>query len=300
MISVVMPCYKEPKEFFVEALESILTQTYKDIEVIVIMNGYNPVLVELLEDYSKKDTRLSFYVNDKNRGIAYSLNRGIALANGEYIARMDSDDIAKRDRLEKELVYLQTHNLDLVGCYFEIIDEKGTLKGYREGPTSNAEIYNELAKRDCIGHSTWLFKKEVYNRVQGYAELLYGEDYHFLLKACKVGIKFGMLPEYCLKYRIRSSSESHTKEAEFYATAQFLLEHYDDIFEVAPDDLKSYLYSSSGRMVINEAECYFDLLKRFSVAGLGRFWYGGRLLMLAPGRKALKEKVKRWLTVRMH
>lgn len=295
MISVVMPCYKEPKEFFVEALESILTQTYKDIEVIVIMNGYNPVLVESLEDYSRKDTRLSFYINEKNMGLAFSLNRGVKLAKGEYIARMDSDDIARQDRLEKELAYLRAQKLDLVGSYFELIDDYGKFLGYREGPTSNEAIYKELSIGDCIGHPTWLFKREVYDRLNGYAGLLYAEDYHFLLKARKAGVKLGVLPDYCLKYRVRSGSESHTKAAEFYATAQFLIAHCDDIFDVTPEALKTYLSGPQGQMVIKEAERYFDLLKRSSDSRLGTLRYGIRLFMLSPGRKALKNKIMRWM-----
>ena len=104
MISVIMSTYKEDEELLRESIESILNQTYKDIEFIIILDyPDNEIHQKVICEYASKDKRVHFYINQKNLGLTKSLNRGISLCTGDYIARMDADDISLSDRLEKQL-----------------------------------------------------------------------------------------------------------------------------------------------------------------------------------------------------
>src|SRR4051812_19701656 len=100
LVSVIMPCYNTEK-YFVEAIESIINQTYKNLEIVLINDGSTDSTTELLNQYSEKDKRIKIILNPVNLGLIASLNKGVAAATGDYIARMDADDISVLDRVEK-------------------------------------------------------------------------------------------------------------------------------------------------------------------------------------------------------
>ena len=105
-ISVVMPAYNAEK-YIGEAIESILNQTFKDFEFIIINDGSVDHTKEIIREYN--DPRIVLLENDKNRGIVLSLNKGLDAATGKYIARMDADDIALKNRFERQVEYLDEH-----------------------------------------------------------------------------------------------------------------------------------------------------------------------------------------------
>lgn len=105
-ISVIMPAYNA-EQYISEAIESILNQTYSNFEFIIIDDGSTDRTVEMVQSYS--DPRIRFVQNEHNLGVAATLNRGLKLATGEYIARMDADDIALRERFGKQVSFLDMH-----------------------------------------------------------------------------------------------------------------------------------------------------------------------------------------------
>ena len=128
MISIIMSTYKEEESLLRQSIESILKQTYRDFEFIIILdNPENEMHKRVIEEYVLRDSRIHFYINEKNMGLTHSLNRGIDLAKGEYIARMDADDISLVDRLERQLEYLEKNHYDLIGGITEMINEDGSL-----------------------------------------------------------------------------------------------------------------------------------------------------------------------------
>ena len=111
-ISVLMSVYNEPVDWMRQAIESILNQTYKDFEFIIVND--NPEREEnqlVLNEYRDKDSRISVLCNDQNIGLTKSLNKGLENANCEFVARMDADDIAFPDRLKLQLQYLLKQHL---------------------------------------------------------------------------------------------------------------------------------------------------------------------------------------------
>lgn len=127
-ISIMMPVYNEKISWVKQSIESILNQSYKDFELIIVLdNPQNNELKSMLEDFCSNHSKIKLLINDENLGIVDSLNKAITYSDGEYIARMDSDDIAFVDRIEKEINFLVNNNLDMVTSTVLEIDETGKL-----------------------------------------------------------------------------------------------------------------------------------------------------------------------------
>ena len=118
-LSVIMPVYNTKEEFLREAVESILNQTYTDYELIIIDDGSTNNVEEVINSY--KDKRI-VYIRQENTGIVGALNNGWNHAKGEYIARMDSDDVSYPDRFEKQAMFLDNNpDISLVGGQVKIM-----------------------------------------------------------------------------------------------------------------------------------------------------------------------------------
>ena len=123
-VTVLMTTYREEEEIFKQALESIIKQTLKDFDILIIVDdSENKEIISIIEEYSKDDNRIQYIINENNLGLPLSLNKGIELINTKYIARMDSDDIADETRLEKQLKFAKENpDVDLIGCNIRYIN----------------------------------------------------------------------------------------------------------------------------------------------------------------------------------
>ncbi|MGN8719061.1 glycosyltransferase [Holdemanella porci] len=242
MISVIMSTYKEDERLLRESIESILNQTYKDFEYIIILDyPDNDVHKRVIEEYALKDDRIHFYVNEKNMGLTDSLNRGLSLCHGEYIARMDADDISLPDRLERQMKYLEKNHYDLIGGITEMINENGSLLySIKSVPTDPKKINKALRYSQCIAHPTWLGKKEVFEKNAGYRHMPLCEDYDFTLRAVLNGFVISNLNEPVLKYRMTSNSISRSNLFEQYLYMSYITNEYKNNCITSVD--KAYAY----------------------------------------------------------
>ena len=125
-VSVLMPVYNTRRAELQVAIESILDQTYKDFEFIIINDGSTNDAEEVILDY--KDDRIKYYKNETNLKLISTLNKGIDLCSGKYIARLDSDDYSEPDRLEKQVkVMEELPNVGLTGSFFRRVPENLTI-----------------------------------------------------------------------------------------------------------------------------------------------------------------------------
>lgn len=242
MISVIMSTYKEDERLLRESIESILNQTYRDFEYIIILDyPDNVVHKSVIEEYALKDDRIHFYVNEKNMGLTDSLNRGLSLCHGEYIARMDADDISLPDRLERQMEYLEKNHYDLIGGITEMINENGSLLySIKSVPTDPKKINKALRYSQCIAHPTWLGKKEVFEKNAGYRHMPLCEDYDFTLRAVLNGFVISNLNEAVLKYRMTSNSISRSNLFEQYLYMAYITNEYKNKGIASVD--KAYAY----------------------------------------------------------
>lgn len=242
MISVIMSTYKEDERLLRESIESILNQTYKDFEYIIILDyPDNDVHKRVIEEYAIKDDRIHFYINEKNMRLTDSLNRGLSLCHGEYIARMDADDISLPDRLERQMEYLEKNHYDLIGGITEMINENGTLLySIKSVPTDPKKINKALRYSQCIAHPTWLGRKEVFEKNAGYRHMPLCEDYDFTLRAVLNGFVISNLNEAVLKYRMTSNSISRSNLFEQYLYMSYITNEYKNNRIASVD--KAYAY----------------------------------------------------------
>ncbi len=205
-----MPVYKA-HNYICKAVESILNQSYSNIELILIDDCGMDGSIELLKN-EFKDARVKYYHNDKNRGIAFSRNRGIEEARGEFIAFMDDDDIAPLDRLKTEVEYLETHQeIDAVGGRYCVIDEKGSIIRYSDDTLQNPNYIKAcLMFFDPLGNGSMMFRKRVVsdNGIRFMEECQGMEDYHFWIDFSRFG-KITNLKDIMLYWRDVSDNETN-------------------------------------------------------------------------------------------
>jgi hypothetical protein len=202
-VSVVMSVLNGER-YLSEAVESILNQTFRDFEFIIINDGSTDRTATILESFRMSDPRVRVY-HQENRGVGESLNRGCGLAQGKYIARMDADDIAIRDRLMRQVEFMECHaEIDVVGGAVEFIDAMGKSLATTRYPETVHEIKATLSRFSCkspIVHPTVLLRREVFVSLGGYRPAFSAEDYDLWLRIAERG-QLANLGEVVLKYRI--------------------------------------------------------------------------------------------------
>ena len=243
MISIIMSTYKEEETLLRESIESILNQTFKDFEFIIILDyPDNNLHKKIIEEYSKIDNRIRFFVNENNLGLTGSLNRGLSLAKGEYIARMDADDISLPNRLEKQIEYLNKYSHDLIGGITQMIDEEGnSIYSIQKVPTDFNKIKKALRYGQCIAHPTWLGKKEVFDCLNGYRNIPLCEDFDFTLRAVLNGFKISNLNETVLKYRMTKNSISRNNLYDQYLYMKYITNEYSNGNIASVENAKEYV-----------------------------------------------------------
>ncbi len=199
-VTVLMPVYNAAR-YIREAIESILTQSYQDIDFLIIDDGSTDETSDLIQCYT--DPRIRLIKHEQNRGLKYSLNEGITLSSHEFIARMDADDISHPWRLEKQTAYLKGNPLcAMVDSWVKIMDKDG--KFVKSEGIYSRHVYYNLNFECCIYHSAIMFRKSKVQSIGGY-QLEYAEDYDLFLRLSRV-YKIHTLEEPLIWYRIHDSN----------------------------------------------------------------------------------------------
>ena len=203
-ISVVMAVYKNDTAlFFYESIISLLSQTYLPNEIVIVIDGFvnneiEDVLLRYYNDNLFKIIRLS-----ENKGLANALNVGIKAAKYSLIARMDADDICFPDRFEKQINFLIKENLDLVGGQIiEFGEDISDVVSERKVPFKHEDIIKFMKYRSPFSHPTILFKKKVFDNLNGYDINIFPEDYDFFVRAYLYDFKMGNVKENVLWFRL--------------------------------------------------------------------------------------------------
>lgn len=173
-VSVVMAVYNEEK-YVKDAVESILSQTFTDFEFVIIEDGSNDGTLGILQGYEDKQIRL---FHQENAGLEESLNKGIRLARGEYIARMDADDLCLPERLQKQVDSLDAHpNVGMIGSACRIVDESSGVVRSLRLPTSNQEIRRYFLRENPFVHSSVMIRRAALDKVGLYDPRFLWGDY---------------------------------------------------------------------------------------------------------------------------
>jgi glycosyltransferase involved in cell wall biosynthesis len=206
-----MSVYNEPEKYLRESIESILNQTFKDFEFIIILDNPNNKKAEkIIEEYQQRDKRIVFIKNERNLGLAGSLNKGIEIAKGEYIARMDADDISLPERLEKQLEYMENNkDVDLLFSWVYFIDENDSiLKEFKPVKEKVRNLKKYFFKEHLLVHPTLIAKSKVLKKKYDENQKK-SQDFELWIRLMTKNYKFDIIEEFLLKYRV--PKENHEK-----------------------------------------------------------------------------------------
>ena len=207
-ISVIMPAYNS-QEYIKESVNSIINQTFGDFELIIIDDGSSDDTLEILN--SMKDSRIKVIVNENNMGVAATLNRGLKLAQGEYIARMDSDDIALPERFQKQYDYMDAHkDCIMCGSNMKFI---GARTGKTQVPITDKQIRATVIFSSPFAHPTVMMRKSIIdeNKLNYSVEYEGVEDYALWAKMMNCKGTFYNFEEPLLNYRFHPNQVTQTQ-----------------------------------------------------------------------------------------
>ena len=208
LVSIVMPAYNCEK-YVVEAINSILAQTYRNWELLVLDDGSKDNTLRIIEEFSQKDSRIKALPNGKNMGVSATRNRGIELASGEWIAFLDSDDMWNPEKLEKQFEIVEKEAAEFLFTGSSYINEEG--EAYKEIFEVPEKItYKKLRNQNVISCSSVLVKKKYFEHIKMEKDEMH-EDYAVWLRILKTGVTAFGVNEPLLIYRISRNSKSGNK-----------------------------------------------------------------------------------------
>lgn len=260
LVSVIMPVYNAEK-YVEEAILSVLNQTYKNFEFIIINDGSTDNSLQILRRLQLTDKRIRL-ISRENYGLVTTLNEGITISKGKYLARMDADDICYSTRFEKQIKLLEKNpNLYLVGTRFELLyedciddDIKNEMEIFLKYAHEEIDYKNNtqsILEGYKILHPTWMLRRELVDII-GMYRMYASEDNEFLFRAAMNGYQMGRVEEVLLKYRISNFSKTSgnsKKHLQKKSCIEFKLDYLD---KRIPEKLKHMKYIIWGSDVSGE------------------------------------------------
>lgn len=232
-VSVVIVTYNCDR-YLPIAVESILRQTFSDLELIVIDNASTDGTRQFLD--SVTDPRLVRINNPRNGG-PQAANLALPVARGRYLARLDADDVALPDRLRRQFEFMEAHpDIGLCGSAYEEIDENGKHRNQSAVVQDAAEIRWQLGWQNFIGHSTVMARTQLVTSLGGYREDLWCVQDYDLISRVALTSKVTMLPDCLVQYRVYSNSITHVRNEEMLRTSlQVSVAHLEKSLEATLD-----------------------------------------------------------------
>jgi glycosyltransferase involved in cell wall biosynthesis len=200
LVSVIMPVYNAER-YLREAIESILGQTHRELEFVIIDDGSTDSSAAIVREFN--DARIRFVQNESNLKICHTLNRGLELAGGDFIARMDSDDTAHPRRLATQVRFLQSHpDLVGIGAWMRTTRDK-----VWRNPAESHELHVSMYFRNCLFHPTALFRAEAFRdpSLRYDQDYLYAEEWELWFRMMRHS-RIGNVPRVLLNYRLHPDS----------------------------------------------------------------------------------------------
>lgn len=204
LVSVVLPVYNAAKHVE-QAVRSILEQTCRHFELIIINDGSCDGSLEILQRLRNADERIVL-VSRENRGLVRTLNEGIAMARGDWIARMDADDIALPQRFERQLAWLEASGADLCGSWFKRFG--GAEPGVIRVRQDDEAIKMEMLFASPFAHPAVMMRAALIKTLRYDPQWEKAEDYDLWVRAAQAGWTMSNVPEILLLYRVHSDQIS--------------------------------------------------------------------------------------------
>ena len=239
LVSVLVATYNS-ENFIKDNLDSLIAQTYKNIEIVVCDDASSDKTVSIVKRYQEKDERIKIIQNEKNLGITLNMNNGIRNCTGKYIAILDADDWSYPYRIEEQVKVMEENpEVALCSGYMDICDEELNVKTVREYPLENEDIRKAIVRYNPISHpaSMWrtseLIKTSLYNN-----RFPIARDYDLVVRISEFG-EYKNIPKSLIKYRVRKGSETgkRTRQTQWYSFYVQMKAHFEYDFPLKFGDV---------------------------------------------------------------
>ena len=205
LVSIIIPYFKKRK-YILDTINSVLRQTYKNFEIIIIYDDQDKNDLSFIKKFTKLDKRISLIINKKSLGAGLSRNNGIKRCKGKYVGFIDADDMWKKNKLELQIKFMKKKNCQISHTNYEIINKEHKVLSHRTARDFNS--INELIKSCDIGLSSVIAKKEIFKGECFFADLKTKEDFVLWLKILKKNIKICALKKDLMYWRKLDNSLS--------------------------------------------------------------------------------------------
>jgi glycosyltransferase involved in cell wall biosynthesis len=276
VISVVMSVYNGAR-YLQEAISSVLDQSFRDFEFIIVDDGSTDDTVAIIE--SNSDDRIRLIQSDSNRGLAASLNTGFGAARGEFIARQDADDISAPERFEVQVAKLRgAQHPTVIGGNWSIIDSEGREVAIQQLPVDAETVRSNLVDRNIrFPHGSMMLSRSIVEQVGGYdSNFIYSQDLEFQLRIAAAGFDICAVSDAVYKYRVlpQQNRRKTLLQSRFREIANRRFRSDDWTIPVGPSVISAAREKSSedGRSPENE---------------IGRYWYALSLISARAFRPKL-------------
>lgn len=240
LISVIMSNYNTPEEYLRESIESILNQTYSNFEFIIVDDCSTDNSLNVIKSY--KDNRIIVIENTKNLGLTKSLNKALKQAKGEFVARMDADDISLPTRFEKQVAFLKENpNVIVCGTWCENFGDKTNIVRLGIPDRETYHIYQLFSNYPGIRHPSAMFNNILLSKynIEYNENYIYAQDYRMWVN-CSACSDCAIVPEVLLKYRIHSNAISSAKvEIQEECAKMVMQEQLDKLGLKLPDNWRT-------------------------------------------------------------
>ncbi|GAB4257066.1 MAG: glycosyltransferase [Deferrisomatales bacterium] len=206
LVSVLLPAFNAA-EFLSASVESVLSQTYPHIELIVVDDGSTDATAEIASRYAAKDRRVTVVRNEENRGVTCALNRALSRAAGELVARQDADDLSRPERLARQVAYLRRHpGVAVVGTWAEYMNPEGRPTGVWRTPAEPGAVAWALLFGTALAHPSVLMRRTALEACGGYDESIrFAQDYDLWCRLLPAG-QLANLPEVLYRRRVHGEA----------------------------------------------------------------------------------------------
>ena len=235
-----------------ESIESIINQTFKDFEFIIIDDGSTDKSNQIINSYN--DSRIKLLENNKNIGLTKSLNKGLELCKGEFIARMDGDDISLPIRLEKQVNYMEKNkNVDVCGSWSMTIGKSvGEIRKY---PRNHEEIRCQLLLNNIMCHSSVIIREKSISEgnIRYNPSLLYAQDFYFFVRMIN-DYRFSNIPDVLIRYRIHDNQIAEKKKNEQKLIANSIIKKQLKKLSINPSKEEFEIHNNLIELKINQSK----------------------------------------------
>lgn len=285
LISVIMPVYNSAL-YLPEAIESVLNQTLRDFELLIVYDESSDGSLAIIERYQQNDSRIRV-IYGKKKALIGALNQGIEAAQGKFIARMDADDISLPERFEKQVLLMESDGADICGCHFFVVNESGKLVDAKLVPLCRETFIICLACTVPFAHGSVMMRSSfIQQHGLRYGGVRYAEDYDLWIRFFEKEAVFANVNEFLFKYRdtevslFKQVSKQNAKDTRklnrlfvrrnSVACIDALRELTDRYSTLSMAERDLVLLASYIALINMKSSIFFTIVKQSSVRSIGK------------------------------